>query len=85
MQVAKSSYETSEACIQLIKDFEGFAKYPVKDYTQYSVGYGTACGEDDYPNGITEEEADALLREHLKKEETRREKVLLEIPRQSGA
>lgn len=56
----------SEAGIQFIKDNEGFAKYPMWDYGQYSVGYGSRCPDDKYEeykeNGITEEEADYLLR-----------------------
>ena len=54
---ASDSMKTSEKCIKLIKEFEGFAQKPFFDYSQWSVGYGTACDEDDYPNGITEEEA----------------------------
>ncbi|MGM9598706.1 MAG: lysozyme [Faecousia sp.] len=57
--------KTSEACIAFIKSMEGFAKYPVWDYAQYSVGYGCRCNKGDYPNGITEAEADALLRTFL--------------------
>lgn len=57
--------KTSEACIAILKEMEGFAEFPYFDYAQYSVGYGTACEKDDYPDGITEEEADALLREYI--------------------
>lgn len=56
---------TSEACIAFIKGMEGFVKYPTWDYAQYSVGYGCRCNKGDYPNGITEAEADALLRKFL--------------------
>ena len=62
---AASNMTTSEECIEILKKMEGFIKYPVYDHGQYSVGYGSGCGKDDYPNGITEEEADALLREYL--------------------
>lgn len=66
---AGSSMVTSDAAVQVIKTFEGFLKYPVWDYGQYSVGYGTRCPDDKLEeyreNGITEEEAVALLREHL--------------------
>lgn len=62
---AASSLKTSEAGISVLKKLEGFAKYPFYDYGQYSVGYGSACGKDDYPNGITLEQADALLRKYL--------------------
>lgn len=54
--------KTSEAGVQFIKDHEGFIKYAMWDYSQYSIGYGSRCDPDDYPNGITEEEADYLLR-----------------------
>ena len=59
---AVSSLKTSEACIALIKQLEGFQETPKLDYSQYSVGYGSTCEQGDYPNGITLEEADALLR-----------------------
>ena len=62
---AASNMKTGEQCIQILKDMEGFLKYPVWDHTHYSVGYGSSCEKGDYPNGITEEEADALLREFL--------------------
>ena len=54
--------KTTEAGVQFIKDQEGFVEYPVWDYGQYSIGYGSRCNPEDYPNGITEEEADYLLR-----------------------
>lgn len=62
---AASNMITSEECIRILKDMEGFIKYPMYDNGQYSVGYGSGCDKDDYPNGITEEEADALLRAYL--------------------
>lgn len=58
--------KTSQACVDFIKRMEGFLKYPIWDYAQYSVGYGTRCEKGDYPNGITEEEAERLLRKALK-------------------
>lgn len=58
--------QVSEALVQFIKDNEGFCTYPVYDYGQYSIGYGTRVpdGMLDYYTtyGITEEEADYLLR-----------------------
>ena len=62
---AASNMKTSEAAIAMLKQFEGFAEFPYFDYSHYSVGYGSSCEADDYPNGITEEEADALLRQFL--------------------
>ena len=58
-----SSYQISENGIALIKSFEGFLQYAQWDYSQWSIGYGTGVNRDDYPNGITEAEADSLLRE----------------------
>lgn len=59
--------KTSENCISLIKDMEGFTAKPFYDYGQYSVGYGTACKYGEYPNGITKDQADKLLRSELEK------------------
>ena len=64
---AAGELKTSENCIALIKEFEGFLPRPVYDYAQYSVGYGTACGKNDYPNGITKDQADKLLRQEIEK------------------
>lgn len=52
----------SENGISLIKEFEGYTQYAVWDYHQWSIGYGTGVDKDAYPNGITEAEADKLLR-----------------------
>lgn len=57
--------KTSQKCVDFIKRMEGFLKYPVWDYAQYSVGYGCRCNKGDYPNGITEEEAEQLLKKEL--------------------
>ncbi len=56
---------TSEAGIAFIKEFEGFSPTPISDAGQWSIGYGTACDPADYPDGITEEKADELMREAL--------------------
>ncbi len=58
-----SVYHISENGIAMIKDFEGFTQYAQWDYAQWSIGYGTGVDRDAYPNGITEAEADRLLRE----------------------
>ena len=66
---AESLMTTSDALVDLLKEFEGFSKYPYWDYSLWTVGFGTRCPEDQlerYTNeGITEEEAEALLREHI--------------------
>lgn len=62
---AASNMKTGEGCVQILKRMEGFVEFPMWDYSHYSVGYGSTCEKDDYPNGITEAEADALLRKFL--------------------
>ncbi len=52
----------SENGLSLIKEFEGFLQYAQWDYSQWSIGYGTGVDKDAYPDGITEAEADMLLR-----------------------
>lgn len=57
---------TSEEGIQMIKDFEGFSANPIFDSgTQWTIGYGNVCNPANYPNGITQSQADALLRSAL--------------------
>lgn len=66
---AESAMTASDECIRILKLEEGFSKTPYWDFTQYTVGYGTKCPDDmvDFytQNGITEEEAETLLRNHL--------------------
>lgn len=62
---AAGNMKTSEKCIALIKEMEGFKAKAEYDFGQYSIGYGTACKFGDYPKGITEQEADKLLRADL--------------------
>ena len=62
---AANPMKTSESCIALIKEFEGFSEKAFYDYSQYSIGYGSACNPADYPTGITKAQADKLLREEL--------------------
>ena len=67
--MAESTFTASDECIQMLKDLEGFDKYPRWDYSQWTVGHGTRCPDEDLErykeNGITYEEADALLREYV--------------------
>lgn len=66
---AASSMVTSEECIRVLKLYEGFGSKPYWDYSQYTVGYGTRCPDDmiEYytQHGITEAEAEVLLRNYL--------------------
>jgi len=64
-------YAISENGIEFIKSQEGFTAKPTWDNSQYSVGYGSACKKSDYPNGITREQADKLLRSSLKTVESK--------------
>ena len=64
--LAVETFTASEACIALIKEFEGFRSMPYTDDSgEWYIGYGTECEPGDYPAGVTELEADALLRAHL--------------------
>ena len=66
---AATVLEPSEDMIALLKTLEGFNRYPYWDYSQWTVGYGTACPAEDLArlqsDGITEEEAEQLLKKHL--------------------
>ena len=66
---AESTMTASDECIRILKLEEGFSRTPYWDFTQYTVGYGTRCPSDmvEYytQNGITQEEAEVLLRNHL--------------------
>jgi len=55
----------SDACVQYIKNGEGFKSHVYTDGTGWYIGYGCAVGKNDYPNGITEAQADAMLREKM--------------------
>lgn len=70
---AVSNLECSEDGIAILKKLEGFSKYPYADGGQYTVGYGSGCPSEDLEryrkNGISETEADTLLREYLEKME----------------
>ena len=66
---ASSGFAPSEDMIALLKTLEGFDRYPRWDYSQWTVGYGTACPSEDLDrlsrDGITVEEAEVLLKQHL--------------------
>ena len=66
---ATSTMTSSDLLVETIKAHEGFTSVPCWDYGQYSVGYGTRCPDDMLETymsrGITEEEAEVLLRNYL--------------------
>ena len=76
-----SSYDApvlkvSERLVEFVKEHEGFSQYAYWDYSQWTIGYGTACQKGEYPNGISREEADYLLRVELKEFEDEVDKIL---------
>ena len=75
---AEITLRTTEPMIDFIKQKEGFQEKAAWDYAQYSIGYGSACGKDEYPNGITEAQADVLLRQMLQGFEEKLDKFLQE-------
>ena len=84
---APVAYAASEMCasdvlVEVLKKEEGFSAKPYWDYGQYTVGYGTRCPDDmleEYQaNGITEEEAETLLRNYLANVENTLNKKLID-------
>ncbi len=67
---------TSEEALDYIMSVEGFCEEPYWDYQQYSIGYGSRCDPDDYPDGITKKEAELLLREMISDFEAELDKFL---------
>ncbi len=51
--------------LEMIKSFEGFNATAFWDYKQWTIGYGCRCEEGEFPNGITEVEATALLNKEM--------------------
>ncbi len=66
---AATDMTSSADAIRVLKAEEGFSAKPYWDYAQWTVGYGTRCPDDkleEYKqNGISREEAEALLRKQL--------------------
>ena len=55
----------SDGLVDYIKQGEGFVSRPIYDGTGAYIGYGCLVNPADYPNGITEPEAEALLRQRM--------------------
>lgn len=55
----------SDALVSYIKYCEGFSPTLYKDTGGWCIGYGCIVDPEDYPNGISEPEAEALLREKM--------------------
>ncbi len=57
----------SDEIVEFIKKGEGFLAKPYASGGYWYIGYGCLINPADYPNGITEEGAEALLRENMQK------------------
>ena len=55
----------SDSLVTFIKEGEGFRAEPYGGPGGWYIGYGCACNPSDYPYGITEAEAEALLRSKM--------------------
>ena len=64
---AEEEMTFSDGVVEYIKRGEGFSPQAIRDGSGWYIGYGCLIDLADYPNGITEEEADALLRETMTK------------------
>lgn len=67
---AYDSLAAGDDAIRLITKYEGFSSEPYEHSGQWYIGYGSQIGETDYPDGISEAEAVALLRKDLSGNET---------------
>lgn len=63
---AVETFTTSEEGIAFIKEFEDYRATPYEDNGKWYIGYGTLCEKGDYPNGISQDEAERLMRECVK-------------------
>ena len=66
---AETVLAASDEAIRILKAEEGFSSTPYWDYAQWTVGYGTKCPDDKLEeyrqNGISQEEAETLLRTYI--------------------
>ena len=66
---AEELLTASDDAIRILKLEEGFSSRPYWDYAQWTVGYGTKCPDDKLEQyrqeGISEADAEALLREFV--------------------
>jgi uncharacterized repeat protein (TIGR02543 family) len=69
LQVGAVDMKVSDACVELIKQLEGFTAIPKWDYSQWTVGFGTSCPADLVDRykqgGIPIADAEQLLAEKL--------------------
>lgn len=58
----------SSRIVTFLESFEGFAQNQYEDPVgsgNYFIGYGTACPKDAYPGGVTQAQAEQMLRSYL--------------------
>ena len=60
-----SDRSAGSTCIELIKRFEGYSAEAYEENGKWYIGYGTQIKQGAYPDGVTEAEAEALLRGEL--------------------
>ena len=46
--VYAAEFTVSDEVVEMLKEMEGFGKYPYWDYGHYTIGYGTTCPDADY-------------------------------------
>ena len=71
VEASDGEMHVSQALLDKIKLMEGFSSKPYWDYQQYSIGYGSLAGysksevPEEYWDGITEKQAEALLKKEI--------------------
>ena len=58
----------SDKAVKFIESFEGYSQMQYENPVgsgNYYIGYGSACQKDAYPEGITQADAEALLKNYL--------------------
>lgn len=62
---AKDEMLFSDEIVEFLKEKEGFEADAYRDGSGWSIGYGTVCEEDEYPDGISKRDAEERLLEEL--------------------
>ncbi len=55
----------SEEGIAFVCEFEGYRQFAYPDGGKWYIGYGTLCEKDQYPDGVTQEEAVTIMLKHM--------------------
>ena len=62
---AASNLATSAKAINILKEYEGFEEFEYTYGGKSYIGYGTQITAGSYPDGISKEDATALLQKHV--------------------